>query len=332
MASTQYISIIRLFDHCGISTGDDFNLPRTKKQLQAEFGIAQGGFIQLDGYTYSRHDVFEEIEQLDFPARLIFHKQVWNSPQILQLLENNAVDLTTIKDEFTPFWGNKEFDAFFSPYLAGPFNYLSRTLLADARLKEMGDLLGYEDFLQPAEREEAFRPLRIFLEENIRVLRNTNGDNYKMMRPKIVHWIDTDWHIFFNNLPHEFYDTKNDIATRLINIGVAVQKSRRRDCRTMSQQLVSLQDTPESLRNTIVANHAVYTGSSGKSLSGGNIFWIIWVFIMLIRAVSSGGCGESKTNYKNFSLPELNSNYPLRDSIFKILKDSALRRRENLLK
>ena len=71
---------------------DDFNLSRAKKQLQAEFGIAQEGFIEVEGYAYSRHDVFEEIEQPDFSKRLDFHKQIWNSPQILKLLEENTAE------------------------------------------------------------------------------------------------------------------------------------------------------------------------------------------------------------------------------------------------
>lgn len=331
MANKQYISIIRLFDHCGIPTDHEFNLPRAKKQLQAEFGIAQGGFIEIDGYTYTRHDVFEEMEQTGFSKRLFFHKQIWSSPQILELLEKNTADLTTIYDEFKPFWSNKEFDEFFSPYFAGPFNYLSRTFLAAGSLREMGDLLVYEDFLQPADREEAFRPLRIFLDENIRVLRNINRENYDIMRPKMAHWIDSYWNVFFNNLPHEFYETKNDIATRLVNIGVAIQKSNRRDCKQMSEQLISLQEMPESLRSVIVTNHAVYNRSSGTgSFSWRGGFWIFWIIVMVIRAASSGGCGENNTEYQSIPFDN-NTRYQL-DSIIKKMKDSQRIHQDIILK
>ncbi|HKB43907.1 MAG TPA: hypothetical protein VKC90_05950, partial [Chitinophagaceae bacterium] len=90
-------------------------MSRAKKQLQAEFGIGKGGFIEVDAYTYTRHDVFEEIELPDFSKRLNFHKQIWKSRQILQLLEKNTTNLTAIEDEFKPFWSKKEFDEFFSP-------------------------------------------------------------------------------------------------------------------------------------------------------------------------------------------------------------------------
>jgi hypothetical protein len=317
----QYISLIRLFDHCGIPADDNINLPRIKKQLQAEFGITGGGFIEVDDYSYNRHDVFEEIERPDFLQRLVFHKQIWKRPQILQLLENNIADFSgTLRSEFALLWNNKAFDEFFSPYFAGPFNYLSRTLLADTCLREMGDLLAYENFLLPAEREEAYRPVRVFLDENLKILRNVNRENYKIMRPKIVHWIGKEWHQFFNNLPHEFYDIKFDIINYLVNIGVAIQKSHRRDCRQMSEQLILLQDAPERLMEIIASNHNVYTRSSGStwSFGWGRGFGVAWLIFMLFRVVASDGCGDNKTPYKEFITPQ----YPIRDSSFKIVKDS----------
>lgn len=327
MASKQYISIIRLFNHLDIPCGEDFNLSRTKKQLQAEFGIAQGGFIEVDGYTYTRHDVFEEVDHPDFPKRLFFHRRLWDSPMILELIETNTANFLGVATEFKNFTGNKDFDEFFSPYFAGPFNYLSRTFLAENKLREVGDLLSYEEFLQPAEREEAFRPIRIFLDENIRLLRNVNKENYDMMRPKISHWMHTDWYIFFNNLPHEFYEVKSDITTYLINIGVAVQKSHRRDCALVSEQLISLNDAPESLREIIVSNHKVYTrsfSSSGISISWRAIFWVAWIIFMIFRA---GSCGGSSTiDYKQFTPYDYNK-FKVSDSIFKSIKDSNIRRR-----
>jgi hypothetical protein len=320
LANKQYISIIRLFDHCAIPTGNDFNLSRVKKQLQAEFRIARSGFIELEGYTYTRHDVFEEIERPDFEKRLVFHKQLWNSKQILQLLETNVIDLGTVNAEFRSLGQNREFDQFFSPYFAGPFNYLSRTFLSEKRLEEMGDLLAYEDFLQPDEREEAFRVLRVFLDENMRILRNVTGENYKMMRPQFLHWVNTNWHGFFNNLPNEYYDIKCDITSRLINIGVAVQKSHRRDCRRMSDQLIKLQDMPENLSGIIVSNHAVYHGGSRTvSFKWGNGIWVLWIFFMLFKG-AAGGCGDSGNSYyKNFNPP---IKALVSDSLIKIVKDS----------
>jgi hypothetical protein len=330
LASKQYISIIRLFNHFGISSGDDFNLSRAKKQLQAEFGIAQGEFIHVDGYTYTRHDVFEELEHPQLAERLVFHKQIWNSPSILRLLEKNAVDLSTIYDEFSLFWNNIKFDEFFSPYLVGPFVYLCRSYLAETNLQDMGELFVYQGFLQPEEREEAFRPLRIFLDENSRVLRNVNGDNYTIMRPKMALWINSNWHLLFNNLPDEFYEVKNDITTWLVNIGVAIQKSHRSDCRKMSDHLISLQDTPEGLRNTIVANHAVYTGSSRRARwSWRAMFWIGWLFLAGIRTVSSRGCddNENKTIHYYYNNSEVSP-----DSLIRIVTDSNRKNRDSLLK
>jgi hypothetical protein len=324
LANKQYISVIRLFEYCGIPTDSDFNLQRVKKQLQAEFSIAQHGFIEVDGFTYTRHDIVEEIERPDFSERLVFHKQLWNSSVMLDLLEQNNTSILALGEAFRPFTGNEKFDAFFSPYFAGPFSYMSRTFLPAGKLNEMGSLLAFEGFLLPAEREEAFRPLRLFFEENLRLFRNINKENYSMMRPKMLHWIETDWHLFFNNLPHEFYEQRNEITTFLINIGVAIQKSNRSDCRKMSDQLISLQDTPESLRSIIVSNHAVYSGSSKSSGGWGNYFWVGWVIFMVIRLAASDGC-ESKKTTNYYEMPQ-NWEYKKKtDSLFKVMMDSSFK-------
>lgn len=295
MANKQYISIIRLFNYCEISTGKDFDLSRAKKQMQAEFSIAKNGFIEVEGYSYSRHDVFEELEHPDFLKRLEFHKGIWNAKPLLELLENNLINFSIINEGFRGFWDNPSFDEFFSPYFAGPFKYLSRNLLSEPSLAEAGQLLHFSDFLRPAEREESFSSLRIFLDENLKLLRNTTLENYRTMRPKLIHWIEQDWHIFFNNLPQELYDIRDNLVVHLINLGVALQKKHRNDCRKMSDKLVLLQDLPENVRQTISSNHLVYHGSSSYNFRGG--FWIVLVIVGLIRAMA-GGCQNNSNDYR----------------------------------
>ena len=112
----------------------------------------------------------------------------------------------------------------------------------------------------------------------------------------------------------------------MINLGVAIQKSHRRDCRKMSEQLIALQDTPESLRGTIISNHAVYTRSrTTGTINWRSGWWIIWVIFMLIRVVSSNGCGESKTEYNPHIQYEYNGKSISPDSLIKMVKDSSLR-------
>lgn len=288
MASKQYISIIRLFGHAAISTEGEINLGRVKKQLIAEFDFTKSGFIEVEGFSYSKQDVLEEIEHPQFPARLNYHKRIWEKKALLGLLENNNWDNGTPMTDLEVFLGDKDFDQFFSPYFAGPFNNISRNLLNDTRFSDLAKLFQYEDFLQPEEREEAFRPVRIFLDENLRLLKNTVTENYSSMRPKIKHWINGSWSGFINNLPQEFYDFKCDMAILLINLTVKIQKSDKDDCKGISSQLIGMRELPENLRQTIVNNHGVYfkTGSSG----GGDYRWVIWVIFILIKVLTMGGC------------------------------------------
>jgi len=289
LANKQYISIIRLFEHCAVdTTGEELNLPRIKKHLNAEFSHSNTGFIEVGGYSYTRQDVFEELEQTDFPARLGYHKRLWENKNILNFLENNQLNLQEIGTEFNNFYCEKEFDVFFSPYFAAPFNYASRNFLNELQFGNLAKLHLYDDFLQPMDREEAFKATRIFLQENLRTLNNVSEQNYKIIYSKIKLWIHNDWPVFFNRLPDEFYDIKTAIFSILINLTVKLQHSHKGDCKKISHKLVAVTDIPTELEDLALNNHKVYTGAAdGQSKSYG---WLVWVGIIVIKLIALGGC------------------------------------------
>ncbi|MEO7524731.1 MAG: hypothetical protein ABIT58_11585, partial [Ferruginibacter sp.] len=125
----QYTSLIRLFEHCSIPYNDEINLLRIRKQLQAEFGFSASGMIEVEGYTYNKNDVFEELEKTDFLQRLPYHIGIWENKFILAILEDHAVNLPDLKTQIRKYQDNLEFEAFFSPYFAIPFNVISRSYL-----------------------------------------------------------------------------------------------------------------------------------------------------------------------------------------------------------
>ncbi len=289
MANKQYISPIRLFDHCGIDYSGEVNLQRLKKQLSAEFDFSKSGFIETGGYTYNKNDVLEEIERPDFISRLTYHKKIWQNKNMLAVLEDNQVDLYAIKYSFDEFQNDPAFDDFFSPLFAAPFNHISRSFLINGRLQDLGQWLWYRDFLKAPEREEGFKSIRIFIEENDKLFKNISRDNYKSFRPKIKHWLGQEWPMLFNNLPDEFYPLKNSMIADLINLTVKIQRLNGQDCRLISNGLIQLRDVPEDLSATIASNHSIYNGTGTKSTSP-NYWWIIWIAIFVIRMIATGGC------------------------------------------
>jgi hypothetical protein len=323
LAKKQYTSIIRLLEHCGINTHETLQVSRIKKQLVAEFNMSPTGFIEVDGYTYTKNDVFEELEHPEFEVRLQYHQQLWKAPMLLKWLEKNEAQLSYIDNEIKPFLGNRNFDDFFSPFFSVPFSNAARNLLLENRLANMEALLVYEDFLLPAEREEAFKPIRLYLDDAERTLRNIIDQNYSMMRPKITHWITQDWHKFFNALPDEFYDIKYEIVTQLINIGVDVQKNHMKDCKLISKQLVLLNDAPEHLESLIKSNHQIYAENSSTSIST-IVRILFFVAIIAVRVATIDAC---KTSTNHFDLDQIKrTNYPIthKDDSLQYLLDSIL--------
>lgn len=284
MAKTQYQSIIRLLQHSGIDIDSTINKPRVKKQLSAEFDFSASGFLEADGYSYTKNEIFEELDHAHFETRFAYHRRLWDNKTILCFLEENAFNYFDFNDELKRFNNDTTFDHFFSPYFSVSFTYAIRSFLNDHCFEDVSLLLLFEDFLMADDREEALSPLRIYLDDNLRILRNVNAENYKTFRSQLEQWTWPSWAAMLNNLPPELYDIKREIAFYLVNITVAIQKSHIKDCKKISQELTGIADLPEDLTNTIMNNHKVYKGS------GGTTHWgvVVWVAIILLRVVS--GC------------------------------------------
>jgi len=295
LANKQYISIIRLLQHAEIDVESEINVARVKKQLAAEFNFSPTAIIEIDNYSYNKNDVFEELDNALFADRMAFHKAIWNNKSVLGFLEENRFSFTEFNQEIQGFYNKPELDTFISPYFAISFNVVARNYINALQFDDLGYLLSFEGFILGADREEAFRSIRIFIDENIRLLKNTSKDNFMMMRPKILHWITSDWSFFVNNLPDDFYETKEDLIIPLINLTVSIQRTNHHDCKSVSLQLNQIEEISSNLRETITNNHNIYTGNTAKTeTSSGfdysNFKWIIWVIIIGLKIIAMGGC------------------------------------------
>jgi len=260
----------------------------------AEYGMSATGFLEVDGFSYNKTDVLEEIDRPDFADRLALHQQVWDNPLLLKVLEENSIHLSNLSSIFQPFQGNAAFDAFVSPYLAGPFQVILRSCLLKNNLVDARIWLSIEGFLQGEDREEGFRPLRLFLEEQERVFKNVSKDNYSSFRDKLAPWLGDGWSLFLNNFPAELYEQKHDLVVDLINLTVKIQKINRSDCQHISLELIQLNGISSDLVNTIISNNRVFNpppGSSSSTSSGGtNYWWVVWVIVIILKVVARGGC------------------------------------------
>ncbi|MFT3980818.1 MAG: hypothetical protein QM687_10145 [Ferruginibacter sp.] len=281
----QYQSIIRLFEHSGIDTSQEINISRVKKQLAAEFDFSETGFIEIDGHTYNKADVLGELDHPDFAKRLQYHQRIWNAGYVLAMLENFEFNYLEFREQMKAFNGDPAFDQFFSPYFTQSFIYCSRSYLDKAQFEYMGQLLLFEEFILAENREEAFAPLRIFLDDNLKVFRNVNRENYPTFKSRLNIWLGSYWSEMFNQLPPEFYHYKSEFAYFLVNLTVYVQFSHPEDAKAISYELSCMKDIPEELAKTIRSNHAIYTKKQEGNISWG---WVIWIVLILLRLAA--GC------------------------------------------
>ena len=284
MANTQYQSIIRLFLHSGIDIDAPLNVSRIKKQFNAEFDMSSTGYIDAEGFSYTKSEVFEELERPDFETRYRYHRSIWDDKSVLDLLEQNAFNYYDFDTQMRKYANDDSFDPFFSSYFAVSFAYLSRVFVNEGRFSELYNLLTFEEFIGEADREEAFRSLRVFLDDSIKTFRNVSTESYANFKDEMRVWGHSGWSNVLNILPVELEDRKGNICFHLVNVTVAIQKTHRSACKFISKELINVNGLSYDLEKIIKGNHKVYTASKGT----GGYGWIIWVVIILIKALS--GC------------------------------------------
>ncbi len=282
MANKQYQSVIRLFKNSHIDVDAPLQPGRIKKQLTAEFDFSATGYIEADGLSYTKSDVLEELNTPDFEKRFQYHKRIWENPAILNLLEKNAYNYFDFSEQLKNFTGDEDFDNLFSPYFSVSMNNLMRRILQNGEWEEAAQLLVYDEFLLGEDREEAYKSLRIFLDDSIRTLRNVNKENWKTFRPQLQSWLQPGWSSLLNGLPAELEDRRNDVAFHFVNITVATQKVDPRNCRKISRELTCISHLTPELSEIIYDNHKVYTGTNTAS-GNKSYWWIGWVALILIR-------------------------------------------------
>lgn len=292
----QYTSIVRLMEDVGFDYHTEVNLQRLKKLLLLGFSHSEDGFIQIDGFNYSKQDVLEELEQKDFLTRLPYHIKIWNSKSLLLLLEENKInDPISLRKQFNQFENDDYFDSFFTGYFRTAFVLCSRGLLKKQTpdFITLSTLFSFEDFLKNEDREEGFRPIKTYLEENLRLFANLHPVNFDHFGSEMHPWIYENWYLLFNMLPDELYQLKCDMVLGLINTAIKCSKRSISDSQAITLKLIQLTDLPNDLRESINNIRVIYDKPSGRNFATRSefnpwqILWIVLIFIRLIAALNS---------------------------------------------
>lgn len=289
----QYQSIIRILEYCGIDC-IALDVAKAKKILAAEFSIAPGGIISIDGFDYTQNDVFNELECDDFASRLPTHLWIWKTPSLLNCLEKNEANIKELQWLNTTHFNDKSYRQairVISPYFAVSFNKIMHKLLNEAQFTVAEDWIQTLRFVDNAEDEyTALSSTRIFINDFIRLLRNSNERSYKSNLPQLNKWFSQPWYNFTNQLPESLDSTVNDLLLMMNNFTVAIYSTNKRLCRKISKQLIQVENIDSDSKKAITENHEAFKpliyiffeGLKGYRISGWEYFFLGWIILKII--------------------------------------------------
>ena len=283
----QYRSPIRIFEYCGIDCRA-FDVAKAKKTLAAEFAIAPGGIITIDGFDYSKNDVFIELEHEDFMQRLSYHLLIWQSQSLLNCLEKNTADANTVKmlTVLHSDNNNRPMIRFFSSCFAVSFDKIMKRLLYLGQFKEAGKWLMTIRLIDDANDEyTALISMRNFIADFIKLLQNLNEKTYKDRLPSLEKWFAQPWRLFINQLPDSLYDTKKELLSAMILFTSVIAQVDIKLCLKISRQLKKVKCLEESMRKVIIRNHSIYSIKSRQQFDKRNIVKYIVIVIAIFTVI-----------------------------------------------
>ena len=307
----KYLSIIRLFEFCGVNYAN-LSILQIKKIISAEYSLADNGIISIDGFDYTKDAVLQEIEHEDFTQRLQYHSIIWKNKALLNFLEHDTINNEA--DTWRSLSNDDGFKQFISPYFAYSFNKVMHKFLRDTNFAKAALLLKFLTFVNYIDSDQALASIRSFISETLRLFKNTSKDNYKNHYLQISIWAKQPAYLFINNLPDTLSSDIENLIIGLINLTITVQNGDKKLCLGISNNLIKINRADPENAQIIKDNHSIYkknarSGSSFIRLMVRGFITIfcikvsIFAIALLIGLVSdcSGKNENSKRKKSSFS-------------------------------
>ena len=317
----QYKSPIRIFEYCNIDCRA-IDIAKAKKTLAAEFAIAPGGIITIDGFDYSKNDVFTELEHKDFKQWLSFHLLIWQTPNLLNCLEKNMASLKTAKTliKLHADNNNRPFIRFISSGFTLSLDKIMRNLLYEGQFRDAAQWLKTLCLIDNVDDEyTALSSTRNCIADFIKLLRNLNEVTYKDHLQDLEKWLTQPWSLFINQLPDSFYETKHELLSAMIGFTFVIKQVDVKLCLKASNQMRKVKNTDKNVRALIDQINLEYYNRSQPRLNEIPIYWFMAtiIFFFILFRICSPSDSTTKSLYSpskstNNSLPKISQKELLR--------------------
>lgn len=265
----RYLSPIRFYTHCGVDLSDPtaINASRLKKMVSAEFAMAPDGVVTIYNFSYNKNDILQDLDNPEWEKYLGYHLTIWNTAGLLNFLETDTIHTFKARKEWFNLSEDPGFVDFISPCFAESFNNVMKIFLNPVDFDEARFWMLFLRFINQDNTEAALASTRIFLDDSIRLFKNTNSQSYWTDFAQIQPWSKQQWHLFINDLPDSLYFYKESLAESLVSLTVEIQHTDQGIAYMISTRLSQMQGLSTNLENIIKKNHEIFANNHSISIN-----------------------------------------------------------------
>jgi hypothetical protein len=300
----EYRSPVRLVVHAAepIQFYQPQAINRTRKKLLAEMAL-QDQLITLDGILYTRNDVIVLLDSITSEEIWKAHYTIYSHKALLDFLERQTFDPEGFKAAETLLYDGR-FKAFVSPYFTAAFDKVLNELLRDEKYASLNSLLLYNSFIHPDQEHEAYRRVRIYLDELGHMLKNLNWEKFSADESILYFLYEEEWIRFVNRLPPSFDTARDELVRLLLQVVYRFQRKSSwyylyRCCLQIKKIESSEGQTVQEYEKIMKENSRAETNKGSKSSGRPSVlrivFICIWVVFLIYRW--GNGCGSNVSKY-----------------------------------
>lgn len=331
-----YISIIKFLAYCNIEVTDaaSLSISRVKKQVNAEFGLAENGIITIDHTTYNKQDVLNILEASNCTEIINYQLLIEQYPALKHFLETGEA-LSEINTDIAQLSDNEGFVTYISPYFAQLFNKEMRQRLQNYAFKEAADWTPNCRLVLLSDGEAAFSSTSGFLNENIKLFKNLNHVSFNSRIEEVIPWTG-DWAEFMNQQPDILYAQKEELSNVLIDFCIEIQNEDPKTCYLISEQMTKLNFLDGVTTKVIHDNHEIYEAAIAnaswvskeikkkhRTNNGyGKMIRLVIFIAILIRIISN--CNKESSRTTSFDSIHFNNAPNISISDLQSIKDKTL--------
>lgn len=221
----KYLNPLTLLNNMNggpVDMRDNAALSLLRKKMMAELELSDDKALRINGQAFSKHELLQFFDQLQFSGVSAYHQQIAEDPVLLHFLETGNMKGPLLDK---PWYKDANFISFISPYYEPLFTVAVLNSLKQRDVTATHTLFSAPMLMDGAHITASYKPILRYLkvvDNELKVAIAELNEGAALVWKYLAHLVNDKLVQQLNCLPAEFNQWRSDYGISLINLAIAI--------------------------------------------------------------------------------------------------------------